>query len=232
MASQVLVMVIGDWGDVGGGGYREIHLGNFSLKCCGHFSWSVQAQGFQVSLGTLPGSSSPLLPPKFPLKRPYLAYGGPHSRSGCIDLEVTWQAAPADSKSFPPLNLPHTSYLPASPTPQSLPLPPQLQGCSDQDLNISSRIWLADNFDNPEEEEGSWSWSRDIIWIQRAALAFLHSMQTQCKLKIFIITVAIIITITFTRVTIWWDARMRKKELVTLLPYPLSLFSLLPFKIS
>ena len=89
MASQVLVMVIGDWGDVGGGGFREIHLGNFSLKCCGHFSASVQAQSLLVFFGTLSVPPSPLLPPKFPLKRPYLAYGGPHSRSGCIDLEVT-----------------------------------------------------------------------------------------------------------------------------------------------
>ena len=89
MVSQVLVVVIGDWGDVGGGGFNEIHLGNFSLKCCGHFSAYVQAQGLQVSLGNLSVFSSPLLPPKFPLKRPYLAYGGPHSRSGCIDLEVT-----------------------------------------------------------------------------------------------------------------------------------------------
>ena len=70
-------------------GVRQIHLGNFSLEFNGHISGSVQAQGPLVSFGTLSTPPRPLFPPKFALKRPYLAYGGPHSRSGCIDLEVT-----------------------------------------------------------------------------------------------------------------------------------------------
>ena len=56
---------------------------------------SVTFQGLYMQkvlgcpLGPFQSPSQPIFPPKFTLKRPYLAYGGPHSRSGCIDLEVT-----------------------------------------------------------------------------------------------------------------------------------------------
>ena len=174
----------------------------FTENTGGHISWSVQVHGTRVSLRTLSTLSSPLLSPKFPLKRPYLGYGGPHSRSGCIDLEVTWQAAPADSKSFPPLNLAHTQ--------RYLPSPPLLTNA----FTIAKGWPGLGYFSNDdwqiilEEEEVAWRWSRDTIWVQRTVSWQLPVSCIQCKVTM-IIMVIMIYTIT---VKIWTTFSQSQNE--------------------
>ena len=90
LVSLVLVVVVWDQVGDGGGGVEEIHLGNFSLKAQGvTFRGLRRYMVHGRPLGPFQPSPPPYFPPKIPLKRPYLGYGGPHSRSGCIDLEVT-----------------------------------------------------------------------------------------------------------------------------------------------